>query len=271
MDKEFKVKLFQYIECFLQNYKDWDVLKVGLIHLQGYDSKLPFIKRIICSDVTLAYIVNKKHYYSYLGYLNICKIMLDKYSMKYDHNKKYWQLKENQMICKFSIDQYINKFMLEYKYYALIPRFLKPNCNFDSDITKFKSQDNYRYKNVSGEDIVSTYKKYTNIKSEEIKKLIEKPEPSNYNLNKNTLRNPIKNTIYINLEHRTDRNEYIKNLLNDFSDNVQRLNASYVKDNPALGCCLSHIAAINIAIKNNWENVFIIEDDCAFDFNAMNH
>lgn len=68
-------------------------------------------------------------------------------------------------------------------------------------------------------------------------------------------------TIYINLEHRKDRNESV---LNEFSKinilNPQRFNA-IKNENGAIGCSLSHIKCLEIAIKNNYEYVMICEDD----------
>lgn len=68
-------------------------------------------------------------------------------------------------------------------------------------------------------------------------------------------------TIYINLEHRTDRN---KSLLKELSKinilNPQRFNAIKM-ENGAIGCTLSHIKCLEIAINNNYEYVMICEDD----------
>ena len=68
-------------------------------------------------------------------------------------------------------------------------------------------------------------------------------------------------TIYINLEHRKDRNDSILKELNKINvHNPQRFNAIQ-KENGAIGCSLSHIKCLELAIKNNYEYVLICEDD----------
>lgn len=68
--------------------------------------------------------------------------------------------------------------------------------------------------------------------------------------------------IYINLAKRTDRKE---RLLSDLlkvcpKDKIIRFDA--IHHNPGwIGCAKSHIAALEIAQKNNWKNVLILEDD----------
>jgi glycosyl transferase, family 25 len=67
-------------------------------------------------------------------------------------------------------------------------------------------------------------------------------------------------TIYINLEHRKDRNEFILKELSKINIIPQRLNA-IKKDNGAIGCSLSHIKCLELAIKKNYDYVLICEDD----------
>ncbi len=68
-------------------------------------------------------------------------------------------------------------------------------------------------------------------------------------------------TIYINLEHRKDRNEHILNELSKLSvKNVERFNAIKT-ENGAIGCTLSHIKCVELAIKNDYDYVMICEDD----------
>ena len=72
----------------------------------------------------------------------------------------------------------------------------------------------------------------------------------------------IEKVIYINLEKRTDRKESIeKELLLYFPpEKIIRFNA--ISENPGyIGCSKSHIGAIKLAIKNNWNNCLIVEDD----------
>jgi len=68
-------------------------------------------------------------------------------------------------------------------------------------------------------------------------------------------------TIYINLEHRKDRNESVLKELSKINiKNPERFNAIEMK-NGAIGCSLSHIKCIEIAIKRNYEYIMICEDD----------
>jgi GR25 family glycosyltransferase involved in LPS biosynthesis len=68
-------------------------------------------------------------------------------------------------------------------------------------------------------------------------------------------------TIYINLEHRKDRNESVLKELSKINiQNPERFNAIEMK-NGAIGCSLSHIKCLEIAIKQNYEYIMICEDD----------
>ena len=66
--------------------------------------------------------------------------------------------------------------------------------------------------------------------------------------------------VYINLEDRQDRNETMKLKTSMFGNKVHRFNAIKSK-NGALGCTKSHIGVLQLAIKSNWKNVLILEDD----------
>ena len=72
----------------------------------------------------------------------------------------------------------------------------------------------------------------------------------------------IEKVIYINLEHRTDRKEQVESeLLKVFPlEKIVRFNAIKHKIG-AIGCSMSHIGCIEMAIQNNWKNVLIVEDD----------
>jgi GR25 family glycosyltransferase involved in LPS biosynthesis len=73
----------------------------------------------------------------------------------------------------------------------------------------------------------------------------------------------LKNCLFINLEHRKDRLENIEKQLKLIDISGQRFNAIKMKDG-AIGCTMSHIKCIEIAKKNNWDYVFICEDDINF-------
>lgn len=69
---------------------------------------------------------------------------------------------------------------------------------------------------------------------------------------------------YINLDHRTDRNEHILKLLNEIGIDlsiVKRISAIFNPNNGALGCSLSHIKVLEEFISSKYETCLIIEDD----------
>jgi len=71
----------------------------------------------------------------------------------------------------------------------------------------------------------------------------------------------IEKVVYINLEERTDRRAEIQKQLSIFHhEKIVRFNAIKHR-NGAIGCSMSHIAALELAIQNNWKNVLIVEDD----------
>lgn len=84
--------------------------------------------------------------------------------------------------------------------------------------------------------------------------------------------NHIDAILYINLKHRTDRNEHILNeihkICNDDSK-IYRIDA-IKNDNGALGCGLSHIKALEFVLQNEWKTVLILEDDFTFKSNEIN-
>ena len=74
----------------------------------------------------------------------------------------------------------------------------------------------------------------------------------------------IKNAFYINLEHRTDRNEHVINQLTTLGlPSFQRFNAIKM-ENGAVGCSMSHLKILEDAQKNNLDHVLIMEDDITF-------
>jgi glycosyl transferase family 25 len=66
--------------------------------------------------------------------------------------------------------------------------------------------------------------------------------------------------VYINLDHRTDRNEHMKQIIPIFGDKVSRFSA-IKNDKGAIGCTMSHISVLKNAIENNYENILVLEDD----------
>jgi glycosyl transferase family 25 len=81
-----------------------------------------------------------------------------------------------------------------------------------------------------------------------------------------TEKNKLNNVYYINLEKRTDKNEDIKKVLEPICNEYTRFNA-IEKEKGYVGCSLSHLAVLNIAIDKNLDYIVICEDD----FQIMNN
>jgi GR25 family glycosyltransferase involved in LPS biosynthesis len=81
--------------------------------------------------------------------------------------------------------------------------------------------------------------------------------------------------IYINLDHRKDRDSEINmefERLGIPKEKIERFSA--IQDNNgAIGCTKSHVAVIEKAIKENYENILVLEDDFNFIKNVekINH
>lgn len=73
----------------------------------------------------------------------------------------------------------------------------------------------------------------------------------------------LQHTLYINLEHRKDRLEHVKEELLKLGIKGERFNAIKTKVG-AIGCTLSHIKCLEIAKERDYEYVFICEDDITF-------
>ena len=73
--------------------------------------------------------------------------------------------------------------------------------------------------------------------------------------------------VYINLTHRSDRKKSILKNLSDYGfdmSKVQRVDAVLNTMCGHIGCGESHIKAIEMAIKNNWKETLVLEDDFVF-------
>jgi GR25 family glycosyltransferase involved in LPS biosynthesis len=73
----------------------------------------------------------------------------------------------------------------------------------------------------------------------------------------------LKNTLFINLEHRKDRLEHVCSELQKLGIEGERVNAVKSKIG-AIGCTLSHIRCLELAKQRGYEYVFICEDDITF-------
>jgi GR25 family glycosyltransferase involved in LPS biosynthesis len=70
-------------------------------------------------------------------------------------------------------------------------------------------------------------------------------------------------TLFINLDHRTDRLEHVTNEFEKMGITSERVSGIQPK-NPAVGCTMSHIKCIELAKSRNYKQVFICEDDITF-------
>ena len=74
----------------------------------------------------------------------------------------------------------------------------------------------------------------------------------------------IQHTLYINLEERTDRRVHVEEQLASIGIHTPcRFNAIKMKDG-RIGCSMSHLRCLQLAQKNNWDHVLIVEDDITF-------
>lgn len=71
------------------------------------------------------------------------------------------------------------------------------------------------------------------------------------------------NTLFINLESRSDRLQHAVEEFKKMGIAAERVNAVKMK-NGAVGCTMSHIKCIELAKQRNYEQVFICEDDITF-------
>ena len=69
--------------------------------------------------------------------------------------------------------------------------------------------------------------------------------------------------LYINLKNREDRNKEIIQELNKYNLEGERVDAVF-NDSGVIGCTLSHIKCIDIAIDKNYDEICILEDDFIF-------
>jgi len=82
--------------------------------------------------------------------------------------------------------------------------------------------------------------------------------------NFNNWEQKIDGVVYINLENRPDRKEFIEKELCKMKIDKKKINkvaGIYIPNNGHKGCIQSHLIALRIAKMNKWNNIFILEDD----------
>jgi GR25 family glycosyltransferase involved in LPS biosynthesis len=70
----------------------------------------------------------------------------------------------------------------------------------------------------------------------------------------------ITNVVYINLDSRIDRRTHFESQFRKMGLQPQRFAAIRNADG-AIGCSMSHVACMELAIKNGWDHVLVCEDD----------
>jgi len=73
-----------------------------------------------------------------------------------------------------------------------------------------------------------------------------------------------KHTLYINLEHRIDRNERVLKEFEKLGIQTYERFPAIKTTNGSIGCTLSHIKCVELAKSRGYEHVFICEDDITF-------
>lgn len=71
------------------------------------------------------------------------------------------------------------------------------------------------------------------------------------------------NVFYINLEYRVDRKKHMKQELKKLGWKGKRIEAVQMKDG-SIGCTLSHIKCLKMAIEKDLDYIIILEDDIEF-------
>lgn len=69
--------------------------------------------------------------------------------------------------------------------------------------------------------------------------------------------------LYINLEHRKDRKKHMETHLSAMGLTGERIDAIY-HVHGYIGCTLSHIRCVELAMERQWSSVCILEDDVLF-------
>jgi glycosyl transferase family 25 len=73
----------------------------------------------------------------------------------------------------------------------------------------------------------------------------------------------ITNIFYINLEHRIDRKQHVESQLDSIGLKGTRFNAIKM-ENGAIGCSMSHLKLLQLALKSGLDHILIVEDDILF-------
>ena len=72
----------------------------------------------------------------------------------------------------------------------------------------------------------------------------------------------ITNVVFINLDSRTDRRTHFESQFGNIRLGLQPQRFAAIRNaDGAIGCSMSHVACMEMAIKNKWDHVLVCEDD----------
>jgi glycosyl transferase family 25 len=174
-----------------------------------------------------------------------------------------------QEISEFAKKDHKNNIVLYTDMFFLNQAITKLNLEFET-----LSEDNTPYifnANIDKYEItvkgVEVFKKGTefqlvNLHFAEINKHKAQELENIISLGHNRMFDFVDKVIYINLDNRPDRKE---RLLSDLLQKIPKhkiVRFSAIKHTPGwIGCAKSHIAVLDMAQKNNWKNILVLEDD----------
>jgi len=149
------------------------------------------------------------------------------------------------------------------------PGTIIPGYIIAAYLLSLKGNFKIEFNNSDGPSLTVNNRKYSilslHMHSKNLNKFLSKPI---IKLNTEKL---FKNTLYINLDSRTDRNESALRQFEKMGITATRVSAVNTKDLISnypkfgiLGCGLSHLKCLNIAKEKSWEYVCICEDDIEF-------
>jgi glycosyl transferase family 25 len=146
----------------------------------------------------------------------------------------------------------------KFKFVLYFKQLFVPNVMNVGGVNKFRNINFYTERSMNLEDYhISSRLDSKNIE-DIVNFIVENREDSYFNT-------AIEKVVYINLESRLDRKIHTEDELSQFFKKNKIIRFNAIKhEKGAIGCGLSHIAVLELAIKENWRNVLIVEDDITF-------
>jgi len=233
---------------FFKTYDDWDVMLLAGNSIPPFKKVESFCVKISKCQTTTGYLVNG-HYFDTI----------------IDNIKKGLEnlIKNPEQHTEYAIDKYW--FLLQEKdnWYLPVPLTVSQRYSY-SDIEKKMTNYKQLMLDLDKSKITEKYKNY----------ILER---KGARINKVDGMNNIDMVFYINLDSRKDRLQHIQKELAKTNIDPIKLNrfpAIYVKENPSLGCSLSHLNALEMFMNSPsiYQTCLILEDDFEFilDQNTIN-